>query len=143
MPLNDIWVTILLALIGLSAGILVSGGMYALITTLGIINRIAQDTHTASDILFYEECVIWGATVGNVLFVYDIVVPWGTAALIIFGLVGGIYAGCLAIALAEIIKTIPVYIMRTGLTTGFGIIILLMALGKGIGGMIYFFLLNY
>lgn len=143
MPLNDIWVTILLALTGLSAGILVSGGMYALITTLGIINRIAQDTHTAGDILLYEECVIWGATVGNVLFVFDIAVPWGTAALIGFGLIGGIYAGCLAIALAEVIKTIPVYIMRTGLTTGFGIIILLMALGKGIGGMIYFFLLNY
>lgn len=143
MPLNDICASVLLGLTGLSAGILVSGGMYALITTLGIINRIAQDTHTAGSILLYEECVIWGAAVGNVLLVFDIAVPWGGAALAVFGLIGGIYAGCLAIALAEVIKTIPVFIMRTGLTTGFGIIILLMALGKGIGGMIYFFILNY
>lgn len=143
MPLNDFCILILLGAIGISAGILVSGGMYALITTLGIINRIAQDTHTAKDILFYEECVIWGAAIGNLLFVFDIPVPWGTAALIVFGLVGGIYAGCLAVALAEVIKTIPVYIMRTGLTKGFGIIILLMALGKGIGGLIYFFIFNY
>lgn len=143
MPLNEIWILFLLGVIGISAGILVSGGMYALITTLGIINRIAQDTHTAKDILIYEECVIWGAAIGNVLFVFNIPVPLGTAALVIFGLVGGIYAGCLAIALAEVIKTIPVYIMRTGLTKGFGIIILLLALGKGIGGLIYFFIFNY
>jgi len=143
MPLNEIWVNFLLGITCISAGILVSCGMYALITTLGIINRIAQDTHTAGDILLYEECVIWGAAIGNVLFVFDIAVPFGVPALIIFGLVGGIYAGCLAIALAEVIKTIPVYIMRTGLTTGFGIIILLMALGKGIGGLAYFFLFNY
>lgn len=143
MPLNGYGSAIILAVIGISGGILVSGGMYALITTLGIINRIAQDTHTAKDILVYEECVIWGAAIGNVLFIFDIQVPFGAAALVVFGLVGGIYAGCLAIALAEVIKTIPVYIMRTGLTKGFGIIILLMALGKGIGGFIYFFIFNY
>lgn len=143
MPLNDIGRIFFLSVIGISGGILVSGGMYALITTLGIINRIAQDTHTAKDILIYEECVIWGAAIGNVIFVFDIMIPLGTVALVIFGLIGGIYAGCLAIALAEVIKTIPVYIMRTGLTKGFGIIILLMALGKGIGGLIYFFIFNF
>ena len=58
-----------LALIGGAGGFMVSGGMYALITTLGIINRFAQDTHTASQIILYEECVIWGATLGNVVFV--------------------------------------------------------------------------
>lgn len=139
---EGIGLNILLAFIGLAGGILVAGGMYALITTLGIINRIAQDTHTAQDILIYEECVIWGATFGNVLFVFDIQVPWGIAALVIFGLIAGIYAGCLAVALEEVIKTIPVFIMRTGISSGFGFIILMMALGKGIGGLIYFFVFN-
>lgn len=132
----------LLAFVGLAGGLLVAGGMYALITTLGVINRIAQDTHTAQDILIYEECVIWGATLGNVLFVFDVRISWGTVVLIVFGLVAGIYAGCLAVALAEIIKTIPVFILRTGITGGFGLIILMMALGKGIGGLIYFFVFN-
>lgn len=140
---NVVIQNVVLFLVGISGGILVSGGMYALITTLGIINRIAQDTHTAQDILFYEECVIWGATLGNILFVFDIKIPFGTPALIIFGFIGGIYAGCLAIALAEIIKTIPVFIMRSGITRGFGFLILMMALGKGIGGLIYFFVFNF
>lgn len=117
--------------------------MYALVTTLGVINRIAQDTHTAKDIIIYEECVIWGAAVGNVISVFEPKVYVSGIVLVIFGLIGGIYAGCLAIALAEIIKTIPVFIMRSGVTKGFGYIILMMALGKGIGGIIYFFLLNY
>lgn len=134
---------LLLAFVGVTGGILVAGGMYALITTLGIINRIAQDTHTARDIIVYEECVIWGATVGNIISVFGLGIPIGTVGLAAFGLIGGIYAGCLAVALAEIIKTIPVFIMRTGTTKGFGFIILMMALGKGIGGIIYFFWLNY
>lgn len=134
---------VLMAVVGLAGGILVAGGMFALITTLGIINRMAQDTHTAGDILLYEECVIWGGTLGNVLFVFDIHIPVGVAGMVLYGLAGGIYAGCLAIALAEIIKTIPVFIKRTGITKGFGYLILSMALGKGIGGLIYFFTFQY
>lgn len=134
---------VILAFVGVTGGILVASGMYALVTTLGIINRIAQDTHTARDIMLYEECVIWGATAGNVISVFSLGLPGGGAGLVAFGLIGGIYAGCLAIALAEIIKTIPVFIMRTGITKGFGFVMLMMALGKGIGGIIYFFWLNY
>lgn len=134
---------ILLGFIGLAGGLLVAGGMYALVTTLGVINRLAQDTHTAQDMMLYEECVIWGGTLGNILFVFDINVRLGIIALVVFGLIAGIYAGCLAVALAEVIKTFPVFIMRTGVTKGFGLIILLLALGKGIGGMIYFFMFNY
>ena len=135
--------SILLVFIGLSGGLLVAGGMYALVTTLGVINRLAQDTHTAQDMLLYEECVIWGGTVGNIIFVFNVNVPLGIAGLLLFGVVAGIYAGCLAVALAEVIKTFPVFMMRTNITKGFGWIILLLALGKGIGGLIYFFVFNY
>lgn len=128
-----------LALIGGAGGFMVSGGMYALITTLGIINRFAQDTHTASKIFLYEECVIWGATLGNVVFVTGKIVPVGIIGLWVFGLVAGIYAGCLAVALAEVIKTIPVYMIRIRLTGGIGFVILMMAIGKCVGGIIYFF----
>lgn len=137
-----------LAVVGLSAGILISGGMYALITTLGIINRIAQDTHTAKDILIYEECVIWGSILGNLFFLYGQRIGAGmpTSAfasfgLAMFGLVAGIYAGCLAVALAEVIKTIPVFLTRSKIQgpTSIGWIVLMMALGKCMGGLIYFF----
>lgn len=134
---------ILLGLVGLAGGLLVSAGMYALITTLGIINRFAQDTHTANETIIYEECVIWGATVGNVIWVMGIGLAESSVFLAIGGVVAGIYAGCLAVALAEMIKTIPIFIERTKITSGFGWIFLMIALGKGIGGIIYFFLLNY
>ncbi len=134
---------ILLGFIGLAGGLLVAGGMYALVTTLGVINRLAQDTHTAHDMLLYEECVIWGGTIGNIIFVFNINVPLGLAGLLIFGTVAGIYAGCLAVALAEVIKTFPVFIMRTNITKGFGLIVLLLAIGKGVGGLIYFFVFNF
>lgn len=134
---------ICLGFVGLTGGLLVSAGMYALVTTLGIINRFAQDTHTAKETVIYEECVIWGTTIGNVIWVMGIGLVSSDIFLAISGLVAGIYAGCLAVALAEMIKTIPIFIERTKITSGFGWIFLMIALGKGIGGMIYFFLFNY
>lgn len=139
--INDsVLIIILKIIMGLSSGFLVSGGMYALITTLGIINRLAQDTHTASRIKLYEECVIWGATIGNVIWIYSVPIPSKMFFYIFFGLISGIYAGCLAVALAEVIKTIPVFIFRTGIREGLGFIILSMAIGKCVGGIVYFFM---
>lgn len=140
MTFDSAVVTVVRVIMGVSSGFLVSGGMYALITTLGIINRLAQNTHTASKIKIYEECVIWGATIGSVIWIYSVNIPFGVSFYIFFGLVSGIYAGCLAVALAEVIKTIPVFMFRTGIREGLGFIILAMAIGKGLGGIVYFFM---
>lgn len=133
----------LLAVIGICGGFFTATGFFALITMLGIINRYAQDTRTASDIIWYEECVIWGVTFGNLWFVFEPSLAIGTGGLAFLGLLGGIYAGCLAVALAETIKAIPIMVRRTGISKGLGVTILLFALGKGIGSVVYFFLLNY
>lgn len=139
MLLNNI----LLLIIGFSGGAMVATGLFALITMLGIINRYAQDTNTANHIVWYEECVIWGASVGSIIYIYNVHIPAGTSGLIIFGIFGGIYAGCLSVALAETIKAIPVMINRINISKGLGTIVLLFALGKGIGSLIYFYFLNY
>ena len=131
---------IFLFLIGLCAAVVSAAGLFAIITTVGIINRFAQKMHSAKHIILFEECVIWGAVIGNVWYLSDIGIKVGSILLFLFAVVAGIYVGCLAIALAEVIKAIPVFAMRTKLSCGFGFVILAFAFGKGIGGIIYGFL---
>lgn len=137
------WDNVILAMIGLAGGSMVATGLFALITMLGLINRYAQDTGTAVNIIWYEECVIWGASLGSIIYIFQVPLPVGTLGLLVFGLFGGVYAGCLAISLAEIIKAFPIMIKRFHIEKGLGMIVLLLALGKAIGSLIYFFVLHY
>ena len=50
-----------LALIGISAGMVVAGGVFSFIVELGVISDFADRTHTAKHILFYEDMVSAGA----------------------------------------------------------------------------------
>lgn len=54
-----------LALIGISAGMVVAGGVFSFIVELGVISDFADRTHTAKHILFYEDMVSAGAVLGN------------------------------------------------------------------------------
>lgn len=137
------WDNLILAVIGLAGGSVVATGLFALITMLGLVNRYAQDTGTAVDIVWYEECVIWGASLGSIIYIFQVPMPVGALGLAIFGFFGGIYAGCLAVSLAEIIKAFPIMIRRFHIGKGLGMMMLGLALGKGIGSIIYFFALNY
>ena len=62
----------------------------------------------------------------------------GTLIQIVFGLFAGIFVGCLALAIAEMLNTIPVFARRIGFRHGLGIAILAVALGKLMGSVIYF-----
>ena len=45
--------TIFLALLGLSAGMIVAGGVFSFIVELGVISDFADRTHTGNHILIY------------------------------------------------------------------------------------------
>ena len=62
----------------------------------------------------------------------------GTLIQIVFGLFAGIFVGCLALAIAEMLNTIPVFARRIGFRHGLGVAILAVALGKLAGSLIYF-----
>ena len=132
--------TILLAISGLSAGTVVAGGIFALIVGLKIVPRFAGFTHTAHHMMLYESCIVWGGIVGNIVNVFQIPLYCGAAGLLLFGLVGGIYVGAWAMALAEIVDTIPIFSRRLGLKGGLGILVVLMALGRSIGGILHFYM---
>ena len=56
---------LVLALVGLSAGAAVAGGLFSFIVELGVIADFADRTHTGDKLLFYETCVALGGIIGN------------------------------------------------------------------------------
>ncbi len=129
---------ILLGIIGLSSGFGVAGGMFAVVLSIGVINRLAGKTHTAHRILVYEDSVLLGAIAGNLVSIFSLSVPIGMLGEIFFGIFSGIFAGCLAIAIAEILQVFPVLMRRLHIHKGLGIILISMALGKTLGSLLQF-----
>ncbi|MDK2807880.1 MAG: stage sporulation protein [Clostridiales bacterium] len=129
---------IVLCFIGISGGFVVGGGVFAFITMIGIFPRLADRTNTACYLRWYEAAIIIGGTLGNVFLLFQWKIPLGVPFLIFFGWFSGIYVGCLAMALAESLKVIPVFLQRSKLRYGIAWIILGIAIGKGIGTLFQF-----
>lgn len=129
---------VLLALIGLSAGIVVAGGLFSFIIGLGVVSDFADRTHTGEHILLYEDSVALGGVLGNIFFIYQISIPHGSFLLPAFGLFAGIFVGCWSMALAETLNVFPIFIRRVKLLRCIPYIIAGMALGKGIGALIFY-----
>lgn len=133
------WVRqILLSLIGFSAGVAVAGGLFSFIIGLGVVSDFADRTHTGARVLLYEESIALGGILGNILFVYQIPIPHGGWLLGVYGLFSGIFVGCWSMALAEILNIFPIFIRRVKLLKCIPYIILSMAVGRGIGALIFF-----
>ena len=82
------WRNVFLALIGISAGMVVAGGVFSFIVELGVISDFADRTHTAKHILFYEDMVSAGAVLGNLFQIFEVHLPGRSIFLGIFGLFG-------------------------------------------------------
>lgn len=133
------WVQeIILAVIGLSAGVTVAGGLFSFIVELGIIADFADRTHTGKYVLLYEDAAALGGAAGNLVFVYGIHLPGGWPLLAGFGILAGIFTGCWAMALAEVMNVFPVFIRRLQVAKCIPWAILGMALGKGAGALVFF-----
>lgn len=142
----------ILAVAGLSGGILVSGGIFTVLLAVGLVPRFAGKTHTGRKILVYEEMIVLGTLLGNILSIYDYPMTAGkwlagypdiknlTAGIfvILFGFFAGNFVGCLALAIAEMLDTIPVFARRIRFRHGLGIAVLVTAVGKLIGSLFYF-----
>ncbi|MCM1266599.1 MAG: stage V sporulation protein AB [Bacteroidales bacterium] len=149
----------LLAVIGVSAGLIVSAGVFTVLISVGLVPRFAGKTHVAKKVFVLEEMVVFGTLTGSYFSIFG---DWGqigafvkdralfgaatdgiwnligTVILIVFGLFAGIFVGCLALAIAEMLNTIPVFARRIGFRHGLGAAILSVALGKLCGSLIYF-----
>jgi stage V sporulation protein AB len=128
----------LVVLIGFSGGIMVAAGLFTLTTSLGIMTRLAQISHTAGYIHKYEMAVAAGAVVGNWVWMYHPGLLLGVVGLVIFGSLAGIYVGCLIGAIAEILNAFPVFLRRMKIHEKIGWLILALAAGKVAGVWIQF-----
>lgn len=131
-----------LALIGLSAGFVISGGVFALVTSTGLMPRLAGKSHTGKWVRLYESMVILGGTFGNIFFIYEISLGIenfaGYCLLAMFGFFSGIFVGCLAVSLSEAVNTTAIFARRAKLRQGLSFIVMAIALGKMIGTIIQF-----
>ncbi|MCI8834107.1 MAG: stage V sporulation protein AB [Ruminococcus sp.] len=130
---------ILLGVLGLSSGIVIAGGLFALIVELGVIADFADRTHTADRILLYEDCAALGGIAGNILSVFHPQAGLPAFLLPVFGLLAGMFVGCWAMALAEVLNVFPIFIRRLKIVRYTAAFIISMALGRGFGAGLYLF----
>ena len=134
-----VWQEILLVAFGLSGGLLVAGGLFAFLTLVGVITRLAAGTKTAKYLKFYEDTALVGATLGNIAYVYGVGLPGGNFGLFLSGLGAGVFTGCLAAALAEVVKMMPVLSERVSLKQGMVALMVIFAFGKMFGAILTLF----
>ena len=129
---------IIIAFIGLSSGACVAAGLFAFIVAIGVVNRIATRTKTASHIRLYETSTISGAILFNIIYLFSSSLPTNYYGLIIFGLFAGLFIGLQSMTLAEVIKTLPILAIRIKLVEGLPYVVASIALGKTIGSLFGF-----
>lgn len=146
---------IALAVGGLSFGLLAAAGVFTVLVAVGLVPRFAGKTHTGRHVVLYEEMVIAGTAVGGVFSLFEryfhfeesllqaglsmgVLSLLGNAALIVFGIFAGMFVGCLALAIAEMLDSIPIFSRRIRFRHGLGIAIIATALGKFTGSMLFF-----
>lgn len=145
-----------LAVAGAAYGILSAAGVFTVFVAVGLVPRFAGRTHTAGKILLYEEMVIFGTLAGSFLSVFsrcsqfgawwqqhfpgqERALFWtGSFIQLIFGLFSGMFVGCLALAIAEMLDSIPIFTRRISFRHGIGLAVVSMAAGKLCGSLLYF-----
>ena len=148
------WISnMMLAFLGTCFGLMVAGGVFTVLFVVGMIPRFAGKTDTARYEVLYEEFIIGGSVAGCILSVFEFPYRFGEwmqklptsvydvvvlIVLIAIGVFSGIFVGCLALALAEMIDSIPIFARRMGFRHGVGVAVISTALGKMCGSMLYF-----
>lgn len=145
-----------LILVGVSYGLLAAAGVFTVLAAVGLVPRFAGKTHTAEHVLIYEEMVVFGTLTGCVLSVFSRYCQFGAwwmgrfpgqesllygiGALwqAVFGLFAGMFVGCLALAIAEMLDSIPILTRRISFRHGLGLAVVSMAAGKLCGSILYF-----
>ncbi len=150
---------IFMCVCGLSFGFLASAGVFTVLVSVGLIPRFAGKMHVAKKIFMLEEAVVLGTLTGGICSVfYDwlnigsalrekqvfgsstevFIQVGGNLFFIIFGIFAGMFVGCLALAIAEMLNSIPIFARRIGFRHGLGVAVTAAALGKLAGSLIYF-----
>ena len=133
----------LVALIGVGSGLVVSGAVFAFITIVGIVPRLAQKTRTERHVRVYETAIILGGIFGTLTGVVNFTLPIGSVPVVVLSLANGVFFGALAMSLAEVLNVIPILTRRGRLQQGMFYFVLAIALGKLVGALLYFLMSGF
>ena len=137
----------LLALVGFSFGALSAAGVFTVLAAVSLVPRFVGKTHTGKDVKTYENMIILGTIVGGMYSLYEYrflawkssYLPWAEfGVLAVGGIFCGMFVGCLALAIAEMLDSIPIFARRARLSKGAGVVVLSIAIGKLVGSLLYF-----
>ena len=133
---------IVLALTSIGGGAVISGAVFALISSTGVVTRMADKTKTAKHVRIYETAIILGGIWWNLFWIFSIDIPFGAnfsqGFQVIMGLAQGVFVGCLAVSLAEALNGTAIFSRRVKLKMGLSVVVLSIALGKVVAALIQF-----
>ncbi len=148
--------SLFLIIVGVSFGLLAAAGVFTVLVAVGLVPRFAGKTHTAEKVCLYEEMVIFGSVAGGFVSLFPEYsqigaflqrqfsgadswqLLFGNISQGIFGLFSGMFIGCLALAIAEMLDSVPIFTRRISFRHGLGLAIVSMAVGKLCGSLFYF-----
>lgn len=104
---------ILLGFLGIAFGGAVAAGTFAFVIVIGVVPRMIGKCNRAANTLCFEQAIILGGILGNIVSVFlQMHIPLGQVSghifLGLYGLSAGMFVGCIAVALAEILNTFPI-----------------------------------
>ena len=125
-------------LIGFGSGLVVAGAVFAFITIVGVVPRLAQKTYTQQHIKIYESAIVSGGIFGTVAGAVHFTLPVGTFVVVLLSIATGVFFGALAMSLAEVLNVIPILTRRGRIQQGMFFFVMAIALGKLVGSLLYF-----
>jgi len=134
---------IFLILFGLGSGTVIAAGVFALISTIGIVPRMADKTKTTKKLKLYESSIAAGGIVGTLLMYENVTVLINPVIVVFFEFCVGMFFGELAVSLAEVLNVFPIFMRRNRITVGLSVIIPAIALGKAFGSLMYFIISGF
>lgn len=143
---------ILLCFSALSFGFICAAGVFTVLSSVQLVPRFIGNTRSARDILIYENMIVLGTIAGGLLSIYwehpgatglslgmtTVGQALGKGLVAAFGVFSGMFVGCLALAIAEMLDSIPIFLTRISWKWGISLMIFAVAIGKIIGSLLYF-----
>lgn len=125
-----------LTIAALSAGAAISSGFFAFISLIGVFPKLAEKIKVDNRYMLIETMLTLGAALTNVVYIFNIRLPLTIIGLAVFTLFGGIFTGCLAGALTEVLNVFPIISRRFSVRRYIPYVIYAVAAGKLIGSII-------
>lgn len=141
--MNIFFSRLLCILWGFSSGMVISTGIVSFITAIGIIPRFVLKSQISKHFYAIGTTIVIAATLGMVWSIEGIRMPMPKLIVGCLAFLFGIFVGCLAMAIAEVMNVMPVMDRRLHIKNGVGLFIIAFAIGKLIGALYYWHYPNF